>query len=355
MGNLDKLDRISKIIDIFELVSNGIAVFTDNGIVCTAAIVTSFLLLLIQIYLYRLDVNRINNTRECKHIGGRENKEEYKENIEKSDRKYRWRIALLVIVFVLLIFFKGQTALAFVWGVFSGDEPKTGNDTESDAETEKVIIEGMTFYLDDPNAEAHLLSEDISKALFKHYYEDDINEDVKDYMQLLIDENRKDTFSNNLTSTEKDEINQASAKEAVFDKSCIEAKKYAAEGDYENWKSSLMHSAELDAIIESRISVWNDGKRDGEIAALIANDYQCYALEYQNQNKSGDIILFYYVQSINWSINAIVYEDANEREQFEYIKTRYLDIASCQAIPENYRMDALGIYNAMGEYEDYIK
>lgn len=49
------------------------------------------------------------------------------------------------------------------------------------------------------------------------------------------------------------------------------------------------------------------------------------------------------------------YEGTDKEEVFEYIKARYWDIATCSAIPEEYRNNAEAIYREMGKYEDYIK
>lgn len=116
-----------------------------------------------------------------------------------------------------------------------------------------------------------------------------------------------------------------------------------------------MHSSELEDIIQKRLALWESGRRNSNIAFLLANNYQTYALEFQNQGGNPNTKLYYYLEAIAWSEKALSYEWANSKTIFNYIKARYKDIADLQDIPESTREAAQAIYDAMGEYSDYVK
>ena len=230
-----------------------------------------------------------------------------------------------------------------------------GKDKSDDLGCSGVIVYGMTFYLDDPTRE-WIPTPEMEEAVF---YVDkdniDIHDIVKQHMQNLIDKNLKDTYNGCLSPGEERLAASAAERETIFDNSREMVKQYAAEGNYTEWKKELRHSAYLDDIIKDRNELWDSGKRNSTLASLQANTDQDYALEYQNQGKSGYTILSYYLETIRWSELALSYEGADKKKIFNYIKARYWDIATCQAIPQKYRDNAEAIYLEMGEYEDYIK
>ncbi len=230
-----------------------------------------------------------------------------------------------------------------------------GNDEADDLESNGVIVYGMTFYLDDSTLE-WIPTPEMEEAVF---YVDkdniDIHDIVKQHMQNLIDKNLKDTYNGCLSPGEERLAASAADRETDFDDSREKVKQYAAEGNYAEWKKELKHSTYLDDIIKDRNELWKSGKQNSTLASLLANNNQDYALEYQNQGKSGYTILSYYLETIRWSELALSYEGADKNLIFDYTKARYWDIATCQAIPQTYRDNAEAIYLEMGEYEDYIK
>ena len=230
-----------------------------------------------------------------------------------------------------------------------------GSDKSNDLESSGVIVYGMTFYLDEP-AQELVPTPEMEAAVFYVEVDDiNINDIVKQFIQNLMDKNLKDTYNGCLSQGEERLADGAAKHETFFDESRENVKYFAAEDNYEEWKKELMHSAYLDDIIEDRLELWDSGKCNGTIASLLANNYQDYALEYQNQGKSGYTILFYYMKTIIWSELALSYEGADREKIFNYIKERYWDIVTCQAIPKEYQNKAKAIYLEMGKYEDYIK
>lgn len=228
-------------------------------------------------------------------------------------------------------------------------------DESKESESKGNIVYGMSFYLDDPTLES-IPTPEMIEAVF-YVNEDNRNRQaiVNQHMQNLLDQNLKDTYNGCLSPAEERLADEASTQETDFDDSRKLVRQYAAENNYAGWREKLRHSTDLDEIIEKRLRLWKSKKRNGTIASLLANNYQDYALEYQNQNKSGYTILSYYMEAIIWSELVLSYEGTDKEEVFKYLKARYWDIATCQAIPEKYRNHAEAIYCEMGQYEDYIK
>lgn len=219
----------------------------------------------------------------------------------------------------------------------------------------EVIIAGMTFYLDDFTLKWIPTPEMEATVFYVEPDSLDINSTVTSHVEYYLNLNLEDTYNGQITPEEESLAMGASAREDIFDDSRKKVKEYAAENKYEEWRDEMMHSSYLDDIISDRLKIWNEGKENGTMASLLANNYQDYALEYQNQGGNGYTILSYYMESIIWSERALSYEDAVKKEIFNYIKARYWDIVTCQDIPEKYRNEADAIYQEMGEYEDYIE
>lgn len=219
----------------------------------------------------------------------------------------------------------------------------------------EAIIAGMTFYLDDFTL-AWIPTPEMEAAVFYVDHDSlDINGIVTSHVEYCLNLNLEDTYNGHTTPKEESLAMGASAREDTFDDSREKVKEYAAENKYEEWKDELMHSSYLDDIISDRLEIWDAGKQNSTMASLLANNYQDYALEYQNQGGDGYTILSYYMESIIWSERALSYEDADKKEIFKYIKGRYWDIVTCFDIPEKYRNEAEAIYMEMGKYEDYIE
>lgn len=228
------------------------------------------------------------------------------------------------------------------------------NESE-DAESIGSMVQGMSFYLDNPTLEWIPTPEMEAAIFYVPMNHPDIQNIVKLHVDQLLKTNLEDTYNDCLSSAEERLASDASKLETDFDNSRKLAKQYAAENNPTKWKEALRHSTDLDEIIDNRLELWKSNKRNGTLASLIANNYQDYALEYQNQKKSGYTILSYYIKTIIWAESELCYEDTNKKETFEYLKARYWDIATCQAIPEQYRDNAEAIYLEMGDYEDYMK
>lgn len=234
-------------------------------------------------------------------------------------------------------------------------DPQEEYDESEESGSKGKIVSGMSFYLDDPTLKRIPTPEMIEAVFYVNEDDRNIQAIVKQHTQNLLDKNLKDTYNGCLSSAEERLAEEASTQETDFDNSRTMVRHYAAENNYAKWREKLKHSTDLDEIIEKRLRLWKSQKRNGTMASLLANNYQDYALEYQNQNKNGYTILSYYMETIIWSELELSYEGTDKEDVFKYLKARYWDIVTCQAIPEEYRNNAEAIYREMGQYEDYIK
>lgn len=102
-------------------------------------------------------------------------------------------------------------------------------------------------------------------------------------------------------------------------------------------ESVLVNSNQLDEVISKRIQVWYAGYNDGiyeygkpQIAWLISNNFQRYALAYWTLDGDFDTIKYYYYQSIKWAWKTLQFNTTNTenvKEIIYYIQHRYKDIA----------------------------
>lgn len=299
------------------------------------------------------------------------NKKKYNKRMCEIRRKYGNSLVKFLVAFVVILMFSYSTVQPFFAEqlkkiVEGSQEEKKIEESESKSETEEQIdideniekgkiIADKTFHLDEPEIMMVLESNEINAVFHKGCIDIDKAQCIQTHFQNLISMNRRDNFKKNLSTMEDKAIERASKNECLFEASIIMVKEYAKQDDYTKWDETLMHSAKLDEIIEDRKDVWNSGKRNAELAWLIANDHQTYALEYQHQTMNESAILYHYMQSIIWAEYAIEYEDAEKEILFDYIKSRYNDIATCMLISKEYRDDAQIICEAMGVYQDYIE
>lgn len=356
-----------------------LTLLTNNGLACCVLEMVFIILILILCCAYLFKINSINRTIESKNkkiiqkqveIEHKKKNSEVVHDLEYENSyidkrmkeidncikekelfssKYKRLICICVAAFLIIGILNADTIYAYLVETADiVDEDEYMREYNSNDE----IIEGMSFYLENPDIIKDIPLEE-ERVIFYITQDEDINAKIKNHVQQLLDADKVDTFSNNLSLEEAADVNDASCRETEFDIAKEAAKTYAKNNNYIMWKNSLMSSSKLDEILELRLSVWNSDKCGEEIASLIANNYQDYALEYQNQGKNGYTILYYYMQTIKWSEYALSYESRQERKHFYYIKGRYFDIMNCLSIPKEYRDSAELIYNAMGEYEDY--
>lgn len=108
---------------------------------------------------------------------------------------------------------------------------------------------------------------------------------------------------------------------------------------YEGWEKAVPDISELQDVIDGRQELLEKCE-SGRLNFLLANDYQSYALEYQNRDE-GDAghILYYYAKSIYYAEQALRYAEYTEEEQIyiiNYIGKRYKDIGDCGRIEKLY-------------------
>lgn len=298
-------------------------------------------------------------------------KEKYLEKIRQNDEMSRNIMIKILISFVAIFLLNYDTVQPFLAKQIINiieelqtetDTSENGTEIEIEAEEEKTesgekgkIIKGKTFHLNESSMVFVLGVEEVREVFGADY--EGLNKEhcVKEQCVIGLSTYQADTYTYNLSKLEEKAIMRAVEKETLFEASIIAAKMFAKQNDYTKWSEVLMSSDELDDILEERKAVWDSGKRNAELAWLIANDHQAYALEFEHQTSNENAILYHYVQSIIWAKRSIMYEDSNKEECFCYIKGRYKDIADCEFISIEYADAAQLIHDAMGEYSDYIE
>lgn len=305
-----------------------------------------------------------------------EKKQEIKDEAQKCHKELTKIVGAYGIVLMLLLGLSFHNTGMFPWQIYTDNGSVTiaenageNADNVSEGQVElgsnssdvmvgdgaeeiKTIDAEKTFYLDEPDRERIPAPEILDEVFYLCDTEGNPKEKVDEHMSRIMNEQREDTFTTEATALEKEQIDAVSELQKSFDSSVGEAEKCIAEGDYEGWQAALVHSQMLDEIIETRYTLYCEGKCNSEIAFMLANNYQAYALGYQKQNGSGMTILCYYLDSIVWAEQALAYEGlTKERKALicVYIRARYEDIATCELIDEVYRKKAETIYNCMRE------
>lgn len=144
-----------------------------------------------------------------------------------------------------------------------GEADIVGYDELEGAGNSEFIIEGMTFYLDDPTLERVPTPEMVEAVFYANEDSLDISETVKQHMKSLLNENLKDAYNGCISAAEEVLACEASDQEEKFDDKRVSVKQFAAENNYVEWRKNLMHSTYLDNIIEKRLKLWESEKRNG--------------------------------------------------------------------------------------------
>jgi len=196
----------------------------------------------------------------------------------------------------------------------------------------------IEFCLDNINEAKLLGHEDDEQFFVIEVSAEDFRLKAIDYVQALLRSNKKDTYTNHLTTSEEVSIDSASLQENIFLGNIKKAEEIRLEGDYQKWAEALPCATTLEKdIIEPRVELAESGKCNAELAFLIANNYQRLALEYLRQEGDSEKILYYYVKSIIWTINTLEYKSLEKEMYFHYLKARYKDIKDYQRFSKKYK------------------
>ena len=132
---------------------------------------------------------------------------------------------------------------------------------------------------------------------------------------------------------EEDEKNIASAStdESIFKANVEGAKAYKEKRKMEEWQNAVPNVSDYKKnVLDVRIALIENGKADGEICYLAANDSQYIGDEYKNQNREYEAVIYYWAQSIIYIEKALSFGNLskeNREKYYGYLKARYKDIA----------------------------
>lgn len=123
---------------------------------------------------------------------------------------------------------------------------------------------------------------------------------------------------------------------------------------YADWRTKAPKSSEMEKYIDGRESL-NAITVDGEQGCYelwwkLANDYQYYAQEYEQQTNNKDAILYYYSMSVFCCMEALKYNISEEKQQeiYHYMVMRYHDMCRDDAkISITYKKLSQEIYDCL--------
>lgn len=120
------------------------------------------------------------------------------------------------------------------------------------------------------------------------------------------------------------------------------------ESEFSNENGKILSSKLLDEVISGREELFGSYS-NGTLAWLLANHYQTYALNYDNQTNDANSILYFYMKSIEYAQKSLEFnmDIDNKNKRINYIKWRFKDINNCEALDINVRTRAGYIFDAI--------
>lgn len=252
---------------------------------------------------------------------------------------------------------------------------KTGDDEEeiydienqNDEGTEEINVskpDGYRFILVDLDR-APKLQEEIINTVFFYEGEEDNKLVLKGQVSYYFDD---------LLARKKDRVELA-VLEDKFDKAYLyyeekqgEFESKMAEAELKRYLDEFTEvaprSTDLDECIEGRTKLnsieVNGNRGNPKLWWRLANDYQNYALEYENQTTNDEAILYYYAMSIYCCMEALQYDfdgvtGVDYETIYNYMQMRYRDIARNESLVESgYKMRAKEILSELDDYNRTI-
>ena len=180
---------------------------------------------------------------------------------------------------------------------------------------------------------------------------------MKKFVVNLIDMKKSNVEVSNLISKDGKTVWDYQNAEKRFENRISETKDIST---YEEWSKKAPHSSELDEIIAGREllgkSRVEDGQGNFEIWWNLANIYQKYETEFEEQTENEEAILYYYSMSIYSCIEALQYDiDSEEKSKIlNYMRGRYEDLCYYKStIPIEYKKRAEQISECLRELDLY--
>lgn len=210
--------------------------------------------------------------------------------------------------------------------------------------------EKWRFILDEPDRNP-ILSQEIELQVFFEFNEENLEVIILEYITKISNYNFVGIDYNLVVNSDNKKFSSYSQQEDIFKANVQNAKGYIYLDD---WYNIAPHSSLLDSIINGRIKL-NEVEQNNvygcyKVWWTLANDYQYYAQEYENQTSNKQAVLYYYSMSIYCCMQAMRYDisQTDYNRTFHYMIMRYHDIYRYESIiPDKYKKQSEKIYNVL--------
>ncbi|NBI93028.1 hypothetical protein D3Z45_21260 [Lachnospiraceae bacterium] len=235
------------------------------------------------------------------------------------------------------------------------DESNQENTDNESTETEEIVQEirdtNWRFILGEPTYNFELQIQLKNQVFFEN---NKSGIDWEEYVQGTVEQWKGEKEGVDYITIEDEEGNDFftyTEMEDEFKEKVENASQYMY---YDEWLKEAPYSFEYDECIEGR-EILNKIEVDGKIGCYeiwwkLANDYQYYAQEYEQQTANAEAILYYYAKSIYCCMEALKYSVSEEEYNTTYhnMVMRYHDIYRDECvISQEYKEKAKSIFSIL--------
>lgn len=222
---------------------------------------------------------------------------------------------------------------------------------------------GAHFVLENPRW-APIIDEETESAVFFMGCPSD--QSLEEYIVIYMEEIRSYQYEGVPLSELKDETVGKTYYDYTSeeDRFKLMVERYQTEQDLMIWREKAPKSSSFMSYLNGRErlrQVTLDGRAgNSEVSWKLANDYQYLALEYDAQTENGSAVLYCYVMSIYYAIDAMKYRETYDKQYDDtichYITMRYKDIADTELnIPMLYKSLAKRIYECLSVADEQFE
>lgn len=207
------------------------------------------------------------------------------------------------------------------------------------------------FILDQPEYNFELESH-LEKQVF--FVIDKSDTEWEKYVQETVKQWKGEKEGVNYTTIEDEEGNGFYTYTEIEDEFKEKVRNASQYIYYGEWLKEAPHSSKYDDCIEGR-EILNKIEVDGKTGCykiwwMLANDYQYYAQEYEQQTTNAEAILYYYAKSIYCCMEALKYSVSEEEynDTYHYMVMRYNDMRRNECIiSQEYKEKANSLYSIL--------
>lgn len=232
------------------------------------------------------------------------------------------------------------------------DKDKADSESKDIERTAKEIRDEKWRFILDESADGFELGIQLRKQVF--FETDRLETEWEEYVQETVDQWKGEKEGVDYMAIEDEDGNNFFTYTDMEDRFKEKVSDSAQYIYYEEWLQEAPHSSEYDECIEGRErlnTIEADGKTGCyEIWWKLANDYQYYAQEYEQQTTKAEAILYYYAKSIYCCMEALKYSRSEEvyNKTYHFMVMRYHDLCRIGCIiPQEYKKEAEDIYSIL--------